>query len=42
MLDKGEVVERGNHRELVAQNGLYAGLLNDSIEQTKGEQKAAS
>ncbi|USD59578.1 ABC transporter ATP-binding protein [Vibrio sp. SCSIO 43140] len=42
VLDKGEVVERGNHRELVAQNGLYAGLLNDSIEQTKGEQKAAS
>jgi len=42
VLDKGEVVERGNHRELVAQNGLYAGLLNDSIEQAKGEQKAAS
>ena len=31
VLERGEVVERGNHHELVAQNGIYAGLLNESI-----------
>lgn len=31
VLDKGEIVERGNHSELVAINGLYAGLLKESI-----------
>lgn len=31
VLERGQVVERGNHHELVAQNGIYAGLLNESI-----------
>lgn len=31
VLERGEVVERGNHHELVVQNGIYAGLLNESI-----------
>ncbi|MGR5092940.1 ABC transporter ATP-binding protein [Vibrio maritimus] len=31
VLDKGEIVERGNHNELVEINGLYAGLLKESI-----------
>ncbi|NOH78759.1 ABC transporter ATP-binding protein [Vibrio sp. RE86] len=31
VLERGEIVEQGNHQELVAQNGIYAGLLNESI-----------
>lgn len=34
VLENGEVIERGNHYDLVAQNGIYAGLLNESITQT--------
>lgn len=34
VLEKGEIVEQGNHEELVAYNGIYAGLLNESINQT--------
>jgi ATP-binding cassette subfamily B multidrug efflux pump len=34
VLEKGEIVEQGNHEELVAHNGIYAGLLNESISQT--------
>jgi ATP-binding cassette, subfamily B, multidrug efflux pump len=34
VLEKGEIVEQGNHEELVARNGIYAGLLNESITQT--------
>ena len=30
VLEKGEVVERGNHRELIAHNGIYAGLLHEA------------
>ncbi|MGR5286531.1 ABC transporter ATP-binding protein [Vibrio maritimus] len=30
VLDKGEIVERGNHQQLVEFNGLYASLLNES------------
>lgn len=33
VLEKGEIVEQGNHEELVAHNGIYAGLLNESISQ---------
>ncbi|KHT63234.1 ABC transporter permease [Photobacterium gaetbulicola] len=34
VLEKGEIVERGNHQELVTQNGIYAGLLNESTLQS--------
>ncbi len=34
VLEKGEIVEQGNHEELLAHNGIYAGLLNESISQT--------
>ncbi len=34
VLEKGAIVEQGNHEELVAHNGIYAGLLNESISQT--------
>ena len=30
VLEQGEVVERGNHQQLVAKQGVYAGLLNES------------
>ncbi|MFT5698537.1 MAG: ATP-binding cassette subfamily B multidrug efflux pump [Desulforhopalus sp.] len=33
VLEKGEIVEQGNHDELVAHNGIYAGLLHESISQ---------
>jgi len=32
VLDKGEIIERGSHNELLALNGLYAGLLNETID----------
>ena len=31
VLEQGQIAEQGNHRELVALNGIYAGLLNESI-----------
>ncbi len=31
VLERGEIVEQGNHQQLVAQNGIYAGLLNESF-----------
>ncbi|MCG9690511.1 ABC transporter ATP-binding protein/permease [Vibrio sp. Isolate22] len=40
VLEKGEIVEKGNHQQLVAHNGIYAGLLKESIVQTN-EPKAA-
>ncbi|MGR5062800.1 ABC transporter ATP-binding protein [Photobacterium sp. DNB22_13_2] len=33
VLEQGEIVERGNHQELIAHNGIYAGLLSESIVQ---------
>lgn len=38
VLEKGEIVERGNHRQLVDHNGVYAGLLNESIVETSDQQ----
>ncbi|MGF1761720.1 ABC transporter ATP-binding protein/permease [Photobacterium sagamiensis] len=29
VLDRGKIVERGNHQQLLALQGIYAGLLND-------------
>lgn len=34
VLEQGEVVEQGNHKQLVDQNGVYAGLLKESIVET--------
>ncbi|MFA0502280.1 ATP-binding cassette domain-containing protein, partial [Vibrio sp. 10N.222.46.A1] len=31
VLEKGEIVEQGNHRQLIAHNGIYAGLLEESV-----------
>jgi ATP-binding cassette subfamily B multidrug efflux pump len=42
VLEKGEIVEQGNHEELVAHNGIYAGLLNESISQTSGLEVATA
>jgi ATP-binding cassette subfamily B protein len=38
VLEKGEIVERGNHRQLVDHNRVYAGLLNESIVETSEPQ----
>jgi ATP-binding cassette subfamily B protein len=42
VLEKGEIVEQGNHEELVAHSGIYAGLLNESIDQTSEPEVAAA
>ncbi|MGR5167380.1 ABC transporter ATP-binding protein [Vibrio astriarenae] len=33
VLERGEVVERGNHEQLVELNGVYAGLLSHSLDE---------
>lgn len=38
VLEKGEIVEQGNHQSLVALNGVYAGLLKESIVETSDSQ----
>ncbi|CAH6891682.1 ABC transporter permease [Vibrio chagasii] len=38
VLEKGEIVEQGNHQQLVAHNGIYAGLLQESIVETGDSQ----
>lgn len=42
VLEKGEIVEQGNHDELVAHNAIYAGLLNESISQTSDLEAATA
>ena len=37
VLDKGQIVERGNHRQLLSQKGLYAELWKNQQEQTELE-----
>jgi ATP-binding cassette subfamily B protein len=34
VLEKGQIVEQGNHETLVALKGIYAGLLNETFENT--------
>ncbi|MFM2644029.1 ABC transporter ATP-binding protein [Vibrio chagasii] len=38
VLEKGEIVEQGNHQQLVVHNGIYAGLLQESIVETGDSQ----
>lgn len=43
VLERGRIIERGNHDQLVQQGGLYAGLVAQSgIEASPGEPAAAS
>ncbi|MEZ8492092.1 ABC transporter ATP-binding protein [Vibrio splendidus] len=38
VLEQGKIVEQGNHQQLVAHNGIYAGLLQESIVETGDSQ----
>ena len=40
VVDHGEIVERGTHRELLEQNGLYARLYNEQFSQIEQEEMA--
>ena len=31
VLDKGDIVEKGTHKELIAKNGIYAELYNSQF-----------
>nr|HET6903771.1 ABC transporter ATP-binding protein [Ktedonobacteraceae bacterium] len=39
VVDKGEIVERGTHQELLEQNGLYAKLYNEQFSQLVQEEQ---
>jgi ATP-binding cassette subfamily B protein len=41
VLDKGRIVERGDHSELLDQNGLYAGLWNRQREAEEARERLA-
>jgi ATP-binding cassette subfamily B protein len=41
VLDKGEIVERGNHMQLLASNGLYASMWNRQREAEAAREKLA-
>src|SRR5438132_7102984 len=40
VVDKGEIVERGTHEELLEKNGLYARLYNEQFSQIEQEEMA--
>ncbi|MFA0088068.1 ABC transporter ATP-binding protein [Vibrio sp. 10N.261.51.F12] len=42
VLERGQIVEQGSHQELVSHDGIYAGLLNESIAQPTGLNGVAS
>jgi ABC-type multidrug transport system fused ATPase/permease subunit len=37
VLDDGELVERGTHRELLARNGVYANLVRAQVDGSNAE-----
>ena len=39
MIDNGRIVERGNHRRLLEQNGVYADLWERQKKQAAAEKK---
>ncbi len=40
VVDKGEIVERGTHEELLEKNGLYARLYNEQFSRLVQEEMA--
>jgi ATP-binding cassette subfamily B multidrug efflux pump len=42
VLNQGKIVERGNHQDLLAMNGVYSSLLTDSADIANGEGKLLS
>ncbi|ORT51096.1 ABC transporter permease [Vibrio sp. qd031] len=42
VLEQGEIVERGNHEQLLETSGVYAGLLNESMDNESTREAVAS
>jgi ATP-binding cassette subfamily B protein len=42
VVDRGEIVEQGMHRELLERGGLYARLYNEQFSQLPGEEEAVA
>ena len=36
-MDKGKIVERGSHVDLLGQNGIYAGLVETLVDDSESE-----
>lgn len=41
VLEKGEIVEQGSHEELIAHDGIYVSLLNESMSNTAEKERVA-